>query len=253
MAFTETVWFYGYGSLISGLILYIIAAVTLRYRDESGAYAFIGIMLGQGGWCLFTAANLFAQTLFWKTIFLKLTLISVFITPTMWVLFSLRFTHNTQLWTRKLKFISFGGAAFFIILMLTNEFHQLYMGHRPIVAEPFPRLKSQDFTLDKPLYIASYVYAYGLVVDANIKLSRLGLSSGKLHKRQIFILTIGMLVPIAANLFTIAGITPVEHVDLAPLVSVSGVYCLPTFSISTNYSTLCQLRENESSVGLMMQ
>jgi signal transduction histidine kinase len=208
--------FYGALSIFSGLILVFIAIWTYQYRDENGAKSFIGIMLSMSGWCIFNGANLLATTHFWKIVFLHATFISVFSIPPLWVVFSLQFTNNRQWWTSKLKAFTLGGAAFFMLLSATNQLHFLYMSPRPLVTEPFLMLESQSLTFDKPFYILSYVYAYSLVIASNVLIARLGLSSGKLHKDQIYMLVVGMCIPMLAGAVTALGLSPIEHFDLVP-------------------------------------
>jgi signal transduction histidine kinase len=197
------------------------AVLTWRRRPEPGtralSFLLVSIVLWAG--CYAVALTVADQTL---RIALQrlLTLLSVG-TPVAWIVFVLQYTGHGDEVTRRtvgaLSVLPVATAA----LALTNPLHGLVWTSSDIVTTEGLTIVSQTYGLAFWIHL---LYAYTLVLAGVVLLLRLVFTADHMFADQALAMLIGALVPLAANLLSIAGLAPVPGLDLTPFAfTISGV------------------------------
>ncbi|MEJ8305674.1 histidine kinase N-terminal 7TM domain-containing diguanylate cyclase [Saccharibacillus sacchari] len=206
--------------LIGGaLSLFLAMYAMLRFRNAPGGRYYILAALMASilafGYAFELTSGDLNQIKFW----IGIEYFSLPFLPVFTLLMCLEYTDmRLGPWKRRALFII---PMLTFVLQHTNEFHHLYYTSVGLRADaPFPVVE-----LGKgPWYLVHTVYLYGcLAVSISVLLMRM-LKARQRFRLQMLAMTAGMLVPVAGNLYYLAGKSP-YGIDLGPVfISVSFVF-----------------------------
>ncbi|AFL83361.1 signal transduction histidine kinase [Belliella baltica DSM 15883] len=135
----------------------------------------------------------------------------VFITPLL-LAFMLKFTGNDRFLTKKNLILLLGSAIFFLVLLLTNSFHQLFY-------RSFDIIENKHFSAIQfeagPLHWIYGGYNITLVIVTNILLFRMLFFIPKTYSKQVYVFLLATLIPWATHIIDLIGFHTYQ-VDLVP-------------------------------------
>lgn len=198
---------------VSALITAGFAVVTWRRRPEPGTTALsvllVAVLFWAGCYALALvtaddAARAFLERAIW---FGSAT------APVAWLFFALRYTGQDELLTRRTVWAFSVPPVLMIALVFTNDWHHLVWTDTTSVARNGVILFVQRYGPAFWVYVA---FGYTLVLAGMVLLLRLVLTASHLFADQALALLIGAVVPLVANLLSLAGVAPLPGLDLTP-------------------------------------
>lgn len=183
-------------------------------RMAPGAIAFTILMLAVAEWELGYALELGFVDLPTKLFWAKVQYIGIVTVPVAWVVFALHNQRSSGWPTARLVIILTLLPLATIGFVWTNEAHGLMWQRIGMdTSGPFPALDLRY----GPWFWVHSIYSYLLMLLGSILLLRRSLHASALYRRQFSALLVGIIAPWIANGLYISGLSPVPHLDLAPL------------------------------------
>lgn len=194
--------------------------LTWRRRPEPGTRA-LGVLLASVVvWTGLYAVALSTpdqQLQLWLHAFITVVVV---ISPVAWIVFALQYTgHGDQVTRRLVGALSVPGAAM-VPLVFTNPVHHLVWQDYNLTMVDGIAVLQQAYG---PAFWLFAIYAYTLVMAGMVLLLRLVFTADHLFADQALALLVGSLVPLVANVITLAGLGPIDGLDVTPYAfSISG-------------------------------
>lgn len=203
------------GAGISG----VVAGLAWRHRARPEAIPFMGLMLAIGGWALVYGLQLGFTTQGAQVRWQRLGLAIGGLVPTLWLLFTLRYSGKDTWLTRPWLGVLAFNPLLFGILILTNPSHNLILRDSTMThtaAGPVVRL---IFHHGYYLHIA---YAYLLVAAGIGLLGVVFVRASPISRRQTGLLTLGALPPFLGNIaYTLRiSVGPLPALDPTPFAFI---------------------------------
>lgn len=210
--------------MLLGLFVILLLATTFisialafyawQRRPAAGATHYAVLMLAVGVYSLAYAFELASVELSRKLISAKVEAVGIMIIPVAWFAFTLEFTGRKKWLTRRNLVLLLIVPGVALLLVWTNEFHGLMWSDAFLDASgPFP-------TLVLPLEPAAWFYG---AYDTLLTLLGMGvlvqafLRSSYIYRRQIGILLLAALLPVAGDLLSTVGLSFFPYFDMTPL------------------------------------
>jgi len=202
------------------LILFICALATVwvgvyawRQRAQVGAGPAL-TLLGTAIWSLGYAVATGVHDLTWRIFWAKVQHLGIALTPVAMAVFVLHYIGREKWLTRRnlalLAAVPFVG----MLLAWTNEVHGLIWAH--VNLKIVRSLALLDLSYG-PYFWFYFAYNYLVLLGSAVIFLRAALRSPHLQRRQAAIMLIGTLCPGVAILIYLTGLSPLRHLDLAPL------------------------------------
>lgn len=191
-----------------------LTVVTSRRARALGAVEAAVLMGACSLWSLLYAVQMILVDPFWKQMVDNLTFLGILTVPAAWLLFSLRYTGRTRVFTgARLLFLAIEPVLVMAAVM-TNPLHWLFYTSAEFVEI------GRDIYLQLehgPLFWVHSIYSYSLLLIATFHLIRSMIRAPKIYRRQITVLMVGVIIPWALNLLYLVGGAPVPGLDPTPL------------------------------------
>jgi diguanylate cyclase (GGDEF)-like protein/PAS domain S-box-containing protein len=135
--------------------------------------------------------------------------------PVLFFIFALQFTDRDKFLSRKRTILLWVIPVVSILLVLTNEFHQLIW----TAVLPNPAVNQVRFIYYHGLWFwVLNVYSYVLLVFATMLLIMEAFRQQKVYRKQAYVILMGIPLPWIANLLYISGFSPLKGFDLTPIM-----------------------------------
>lgn len=212
-------------SLIATVIVSLICAFfTFKRRSIEGATALFLLMIAVAVFATGYIFEILSRDLPVKLFWYKVEYFGIAAVPLLWLVFSLKYTYVRQKIINRLLFFISLPALFTIILVWTNDFHNLYVSNISIADNPLVPVIIKTNEIGYWIHVGfSYIFIIVGVIILLKTISTLNL----FFVKQGLILIIGVLLPILGSVFNVFGINPFDPFDITPSVcAVSGVLLL---------------------------
>nr|WP_282594240.1 histidine kinase N-terminal 7TM domain-containing protein [Halorientalis brevis] len=197
------------------------AVVTWRRRPEPGTTALTVLLVVVALWIGWYAIALSLHDRLFRLQIHRWVLVLSVGTPVAWFVFALQYTGHGDEVTRGTVGALSVLPAVTATLAVTNPWHHLVWTDTDVVTAGGLLLVEQSYGM---AFWVHLLYAYTLVLAGVVLLLRLVFTADHLFADQALALLVGALVPLVANLVSIAGQAPVPGLDLTPFAfTVSGV------------------------------
>jgi len=151
--------------------------------------------------------------LFW----VKVEYIGISLIPAFWLVFTIRYSGYEAYLDRKIRSLIFFVPVLTLLLVWTNEWHQLhYTTSSLIETDGLMLLNFQPGIW----YLFFTVTFYCYLIFGTILLVRKYFKVNPLYRNQIRVILIGTFVPWFANMLYLADIKPLDYLDLTPFTFV---------------------------------
>jgi PAS domain S-box-containing protein len=193
-------------------------ALTLTYvcwkqRTQTGANAFIFLMLALTGWVICNAAELALVDYTAKRVAISVEYIGICLVPIGWLTFVLAYTGHTNWLTRRTYVLLAIEPIVVFTLTATNDLHLVFwQSYSMVDAGGFQILR----LIAGPGFWVHAFYSYSLLIFANGLLIWTFFRSRALFRGQISTVLIGAFIPWVANAVSIFGVSPFPYLDLTP-------------------------------------
>lgn len=198
---------------LSALVTAGMAAYTCRRRDTPGALWLAATLAATTIWTGTYAAGLLthdpASRPFWE----HLQWFGTAALPVCFFLFVLEYTGQDRLTTRRSVVGLFAIPAFTVVLVWTNEWHNLiWVENRVVVQDGLATMVATH----GPWFWLVLVYSYALVLVGGALLIRLLFVSEYLYAEQSLLFSLGIVVPLLGNVVAVFVPTSPPGFDLTP-------------------------------------
>lgn len=208
---------YSLGAFVGAGVCAMVIGLAWRHRAKPAALAFIGLMVGFGGWAVLYAIQLGTTTPAGQLVWQRVALAVGGTIPTLWFVFTLQYTNRDDWLTRAAIAVLALEPVAFALLTLTNPAHNLIWHGAAFPAAGTPRVVLLAFG---PGYYVHIMYAYLLVTYGLAALVVALVRASRLYRTQTALLIVGVLPPFTANILYTARVdwSPLPALDLTPLV-----------------------------------
>jgi diguanylate cyclase (GGDEF)-like protein/PAS domain S-box-containing protein len=211
---------YAFFSVLSALIS-ITASIMIWRRSAPGSSALSLLLLAMAIWagCYATRwMNISVET---KIFWFRVMFVGVAFIPTLFLLFTLSFTHNESWLTpRRLILLSVQPTAS-LLLQWTNQYHGFIYRSLKIVQET--GFVMMELTRG-PWYFLNIIYSYTVIAVGFLLMSRAARRLGPLYRHQYRLILVASVLPWAGNVFNELHFNASSNLDLAPLTfGLSGI------------------------------
>ncbi len=211
---------YAFFSVLSALIS-ITASIMIWRRSAPGSSAASLLLLAMAIWAACYATRWMNISVETKIFWFRVMFIGVACIPTLFLLFTLSFTHNESWLTpRRLILLSIQPITS-LLLQWTNQYHEfIYRSLKIIQENGFVTIELTR----GPWYFLNIVYSYTIIATGFLLMSRAALRSGPLYRYQYRLILVASLLPWAGNIFNELNFNVSSNLDLAPLTfGLSGI------------------------------
>jgi diguanylate cyclase (GGDEF)-like protein/PAS domain S-box-containing protein len=211
---------YAFISILSALISFT-ASITIWRRSAPGSSALSLLLLAMTIWAGCYATRWMDISVEAKIAWFRLMFIGVAFIPTLFLIFTLIFTHNESWLTpRHLVLLAIQPVAS-LLLQWTNEYHHFIYQSLKVMQEN----GSVVIELTRgPWYFVNIVYSYAVIAIGFFLMSQGAFRLGALYRYQYRLILVASLLPWLANVFNEINFTTTRDVDFAPLTfGLSGI------------------------------
>jgi signal transduction histidine kinase len=211
--------------LAAAFLAAMVGAYAWTRRQAWGAKPLAYITAAMTIWALVYALEIMAVETAGKIWWAKIQYLGIALTPYLWLAFALEYAgRDLDWWRRPLRlFLLF--AVVTILLVFTNEYHSLIWAEIGL---------KQNAVLARPLLDISYGFwfwlhtavAYTLLLIGTAALLRYAWRKQELYRAQATAVAIAALVPWAANIAYLSGLTGAFPLDLTPFAFTVTALCL---------------------------
>ncbi len=245
--------FYILSLIITVIISLICAFLTFKRRNIEGAKPLFLLMVSVAVFATGYIFEILSPDLSAKLFWYKFEYIGIVTVPMFWLLFSLQYTYISQKIINRLMFFIPLPAISTIILVWTNDLHNLYISNISIADNPLVPVIVKTNEIGFWIHVVfSYIF---IIVGVLILLKSISMLNLFFIKQGI-ILIIGVLLPFIGSVFNVFGINPFYPFDITPSVcAVSGILLLWSMVNLKTFQLLPVARDlffNELSDGLLV-
>jgi PAS domain S-box-containing protein/putative nucleotidyltransferase with HDIG domain len=205
-----------YSIIFFGGFLVSLAAsiIILKRRPAPGALPFALFVLSGAVWSLAWVLETGATEIASKILWAKIEYIGIVSTGVLWLLFTLDYSGYRK-WNEPRFFLPLAVIPLAtLIIVWTNEWHGWFWSDIYTVRGPLGDVTVWTHGLWFAVFSA---YQYALIVAGSTLLWIFGFRKSRVYRQQVMLLTIGMLVPILANVVYLFGLSGAERLDFTPL------------------------------------
>ncbi|WP_158854914.1 histidine kinase N-terminal 7TM domain-containing protein [Halorhabdus sp. CUG00001] len=186
------------------LLLAIYTFVVRWHRRPSKTLAAFGVlMLGTTGWALTAGLGYIAPTADGMRLWLHLEQVAIVLVPSAWFALAVSYTGRENWLTRETVTLLAVEPIMTLLVTASNRWHGL-MWAETTVATAMDGTVSLEYTFGLYHYL-HLAYSYTLVLASIGLFLWMVLTSDRLYRRQSVALTIGVLAPLATNIFAGSG------------------------------------------------
>jgi len=201
---------YAVALVISACISAIVAVVIYYRRTAPGAsglmFYMIACIIWAGTYAIRWTTSEAASQLFW----LDATYFGVAPLTTTFLIFTLQFTDRPHLVTRRNLALLSIVPILTLVMLWTDRWHGLFFGG-------IPRTTGSIFD-GGPAFWLFVVYAYGLMFIAIGMLVQALWRTTDLYRSQTGAVLAAACLPVAGNIYSLAGFSPFPNLDLTPFI-----------------------------------
>ncbi len=201
--------------LLAALVMIGVGVAAWRGRDVPGSSAFLFLVGSMALWAVAYSLQIAGTTeqtkLFWGNV----NHIAVAAVPIAWLAFALQFTGRRQLLTKRRVTTLSVIAVLYILLVWTNPSHGLIRESFGVQSGNNGSLLLIDQVFG-PAFWAHAVYGYGLMAVGTLLFAQLFVWAPRVYRRQVGLLLVGAIVPMASNLAFHADLYAPSNFDLTP-------------------------------------
>jgi PAS domain-containing protein len=207
--------------LATAMVSFFVAFLSWQQRLVKGAgeLSWLMIAAGLGAFCvIFETASLTpSDKIFWS----KLEYIGGIATPVLYLIFVLRFTGKDKYITKKNIIRLFIIPAITLVLVLTNERHNLIWSGFSAISQ---KTNLMEYYHGPGFWIGYLAYNYSLLLIATIFLFHFIFLQTRIFRFHGWIVLTGGVLPWTSSVIYLTGVNPVPGLDLVPVTIVlSGV------------------------------
>ncbi len=197
-----------------------LAAYVFRRAARAGALTFGLLMAAMSEWAAFYAVELLSPTLPGKVLAAKLQYLGIAAVPPLWLAFALHYTGRAAWLTRGRRLLLAAPGALTFALALTNEWHYLIWTEVGLDPGGAPAL----FIAGHGAWFWMHtLIAYAFILTGVVLYALAFARAARPYRRQMAVMLLGALTPLAGNALYLAGLSPIPWLDLTPLIfSLSG-------------------------------
>lgn len=207
--------------LATSLVSFFVAFLSWQRRNVKAANELLLLMLatGIGAFCLIFETS--ATTLNDKILWSKLEYFGGVSTPVLYLIFALRFTGRDKYISVKYLLLLFIIPAITMILVMTNEHHQLIWSGYSAISK---KTNLMEYYHGTGFWIGYIFYTYVLLLLATINLITFIIRQNEPFRTQGWIVLAGGMFPWIASFIYLSGSNPLPGLDLTPMsITISGI------------------------------
>ena len=203
-------------SLIVTVIISLICAfLTFKRRNIEGAKSLFLLMISVAVFAFFYILEILSEDLSVKLLWYKIEYFGIAGVPLFWLLFSMKYAYVSQKIINRIIFFISLPAITTIILVWTNDFHNLYISNISIADNALIPVILKTNEIGFWIHVAfSYVF---IIIGVAILLKSISMLNSFFLKQGL-ILIIGVLLPFMGSAFNIFGNNPFYPFDITPSV-----------------------------------
>lgn len=214
--------FYALSLFITATISGSLALYVWLRRAATGGTLFALMLAAVTLWALAYGLELASTELATMRFWVVVQYLGIGATPVLWLLFTIHYSGWRDRLPPRRAALLFVVPAISVALNATNE-HLHYFHYSVVELDsdgPFPLLATKP----GPWYWFHVGYAYSCILGGMLILAHLWRHTPQLYRRQVTLLLLGACLPLAANIAYMAGLRPLEQLDLSPLAfTVTGL------------------------------
>ena len=196
---------------VSALTALITAIIILR-RDVPGSLVLGGVLLGTFVWSSAYAMSWSVVGLDEKIFWLKIMFFGVAAVPTLFLVFTLIFTHNEKWLTVRNKFL-LGIQPIVTTILIWFDIHLVFDRIELGWADQFAVVQIGR----GPVFWINTYYSYAIILLAFYILGVSSIRANPFFRRQYLLILLGSIIPLAASVFTQIYYTEFADLDMAPI------------------------------------
>lgn len=193
--------------------LFSVAVAVWKNRDVTGSTAFLFLLGSMILWTVAYGLQISGANESTKIFWANVNHIAVAVVPVAWLCFALQFTGRKRLLTPR----SVGALSIvpiiYILLVWTNPIHKLIRETVGVRSVDGSSLLLIDQTFG-PIFWLHAVYGYGLMATGVLLFAQLFIWTSSVYRRQIGLLLLGAVVPMATNIAFHASLYSPSNFDL---------------------------------------
>ncbi len=203
--------------IIAGLISLLNTLVVAQRRGVAGSLPLLGMLIALSGWSFGYAFELASGSLAWQIFWGKMEYVGIICVPPLFLMFALQYAQYRQLFKRRIIYWVWLIPVITLVLVWTNEFHDLIWRNIGQKDGGGFYLLSLDHGIAFWVWTA---YSYICLISGSIVLIRRAISSPPELKPQSYILVFGVGVTWIGNVIYLAGLSPVPDLDITPITFI---------------------------------
>ncbi|MCL6258604.1 ATP-binding protein [Aquiflexum sp. TKW24L] len=205
---------------LTSLLFLVLAFFSFNKNNKHGERYFAFFLLSCFVYSFFYGIELLSITPEGIKLFYILEYLGgAFVTPFLF-LFVLKYTDRAKLINKNWLVLIFGISAFFLLMVFTNDYHNLF--YKEISAAN--NLYFMSVSLDRGILHWMYAsYNSILIIFSNLLLFRMLFSIPEIYRGQVLIMFFGTLIPWIAYLFVVFGFYPFGLDPVPFCLAISGV------------------------------
>lgn len=210
-------------SFLAAIIMFGLAAYVSRFRSISSVGIFTFLLAAIGVWTLSIGIGYISKTVSMSYLWSIIRMSAVFVVPVLWLIFSLQYCQIDAGRSKRLMIFLFIIPAISLLLMMTNQFHFLFL--KEIVY-----VQHGDFLIDElwitgPWFYVHTFYSYCLILIADFLLIKEATKRARAYQQQAFFLVFGAIFPLFVNILFTFHLIPILKVNYDPFgFIITGVF-----------------------------
>ncbi len=185
--------------LLAAATMAVVAGGAWKKRDVPGSTAFLLLISAMALWAIAYGLQIAGATEETKLFWANVNHIAVAVVPIAWIGFALQFTGRKHLLTRRTVGMLSVTPTLYLGLVWTNPRHEFVRQSFGVQSVNDGTLLLIDQTFGWAFWFHA-VYGYGLMSAGALLFAQLLFWAPKVYRRQIGLLLLGAIIPMAANL-----------------------------------------------------
>jgi PAS domain S-box-containing protein len=198
---------------LGGALALLLAGLVWTRRQVPGAIPYILFMLAVAEWTFTRALEAggidFGVKVFWG----QMMWMGAIFSGVFWLFFSLDYSGSS--WWKQSRNIFFICIVpiISIVIIWTNQFHHIFW----TAISVSPQSSGAILVWQHGFWFwIAIIFQYSLLTSGIIILINYALKHPGIYRHQVTYILIGLMIPIAANILFLMGITPVKGLDITP-------------------------------------
>lgn len=200
-------------TFLAGAITAVLAAYAWQHREKRAARPFVALMIGLVIWSVGYGLELGFASLEPMLWFDRVGFVGSVIVPTAWLVLCLEYAGYERLLSRRTVAALAVEPVLTLAFVWTSGHHGLVWAQTGLDASGPVTVPALSFG---PVYWLNFAYSYLLVAGGLVLLGSVAVRANRIHRRQSFVLVVGSVVPLGANLafHLVPRWNPVTNLDL---------------------------------------